>query len=411
VRPGDLYRRKLLPAIYELVEQYDLVDRCILLGVATSDLDDSGFREMSAQALKDAGHGDVTCATWCERVLHYEQADVSSSTYEALARRVAALDAAHDLGGNRTFYLALPPTAFTPVLSALDEAGLASSTGWTRLVVEKPFGRDLESAIALNAAIHEHFDEQQIYRIDHYLGKATVQNLLVFRFANSLFESAWHRERIDNVQITVAEDLGIGSRARYYERAGAVRDMVQSHLTQVLSLVAMEPSASFEAEAIRDEKVKVLHAVRPLEAGDLVCGQYGGGTIGDEAVVAYVDEDAVAPDSSTETYVALRLFIDNRRWQGVPFYLRTGKRLATHLTQIAVTFREPRWPRSGPSSTERPSRAMCSTSRFSRTRGSICFLTSRHPPTCRGSRRCRWISTTKRHSVSFPGRTRRCCTT
>ena len=338
---GDLYRRKLLPALYELLAQYDLVDRCTILGVATTDLDDEGFREMSHEALQVAGHGDVDCETWCNRVLHYQVVGRDASTYSEVQKRVAQLEGDLGLDGNRIYYLALPPPAFSPVLGALEDHGLTVSDGWIRVVVEKPFGRDLESAHALNETVHRYFDEHQIYRIDHYLGKATVQNLLVFRFANALFEAAWNRDRIDNIQITVAESLGIGSRAGYYDRAGAIRDMVQNHLTQLLTLVAMEPPASFDAEAIRNEKVKVLHSVRPIEPEDVVLGQYGPGTVGDEEVPGYTTEDGVDDESTTESFAAMRVSIDNWRWQGVPFYLRTGKRLPRRLTQIAVTFCEP----------------------------------------------------------------------
>ena len=338
---GDLYRRKLLPALYQLLDQYNLADRCVVLGVATSPLDDQAFRELSHSALEEAGFDDIDCATWCDQVLHYQAVSKDPGSYDALNGRVDSLEADLGLEGNRIFYLALPPAAVSSVLTAVHESGLASGDGWTRVVIEKPFGRDLASAEVLNAEIHEHFSEEQIYRIDHYLGKATVQNLLVFRFANALFESAWNRERIDNIQITVAEDLGIGSRSGYYDRSGALRDMVQNHLTQLLSLVAMEPPVSFDAEAIRDEKVKVLASVRPIPMSDVVLGQYQAGEVGAERAIAYVDENDVADDSLTETYAALRVYIDNWRWQGVPFYLRTGKRLTTRLTQIAVTFREP----------------------------------------------------------------------
>jgi glucose-6-phosphate 1-dehydrogenase len=228
------------------------------------------------------------------------------------------------------FYLALPPNAFAPTIKGLGEAGLNEGSGWTRLVVEKPFGRDLDSARELNALTHRWFDESQVYRIDHYLGKETVQNLLVFRFANTIFESVWNRDRIANVQITVAESLGVEQRADYYDKVGALRDMVQNHVTQLVALIAMEAPIAFDAEQVRQEKVKLLRAVRPLGPGDVVFGQYGG----------YRAEPGVAAETRTETYVALRLAIDSWRWQGVPFYVRTGKRMDRRVTQIAVTMRD-----------------------------------------------------------------------
>jgi glucose-6-phosphate 1-dehydrogenase len=261
--------------------------------------------------------------------------------YEDLAARVASLEDEYGLRGNRVFYMALPPQVLPDAVEGLGEAGLNRSAGWVRLVIEKPFGRDLESARDLNGLVHRYFAEEQVFRIDHYLGKETVQNLLVFRFANALFESSWNRDRIKHVQITVAEDLGVGTRAGYYDRSGALRDMVQSHLAQVFTLIAMEPPAAFEARAIRDEKVKVLQSIIEVARESVVFGRYTAGDIDGREVPGYHQEDGVEADSMTETFVGLRLDVDNWRWQGIPFYLRTGKRLARRLTQIVVTFREP----------------------------------------------------------------------
>ncbi len=404
---GDLMRRKLLPALFQLAEDGLLPARYQILGVAREPgMDDARFRRWVRQALADAGlaHGKAP-RRWCEDCLHFDTVgDGGTADYQALAARIALIEATHALSGNRLLYMALPPQAFPGTIAALARAGLAHSPGWTRLVIEKPFGHDLASARRLNALVHRHFGEAQVYRIDHYLGKETVQNLLAFRFGNALFESAWNREHIKSVQITVAEALGIGHRAAYYERAGALRDIVQNHMTQLLTLTAMEVPAAFDAESIRHEKVKVLRSVLPIDRDAVVFGQYAAQRIpsedaarhippGDAAppilsdsaarpipsgnaprtadtarrndadetapprrsrsksgaadaapaarLLAYREEPGVAADSTAETYVALRLAIENWRWQGVPFYLRTGKRLARRMTQIVIEFRGP----------------------------------------------------------------------
>jgi glucose-6-phosphate 1-dehydrogenase len=339
---GDLMERKLLPALFHLSNEGLLGKECQILGVSRSKtMNDESFRAWALDALDKAEGVERTGrGTWCSGCLHFQS--IGSGTpadFEALAQRIRDLEAMYGLPGNRTFYLALPPRAFVPTVSGLGAAGLDSSRGWTRLVVEKPVGRDLESARVLNAAIHQHFDESQVYRIDHYLGKETVQNLLVIRFANPIFESLWNRDRISSVQITVAEELGVGDRAGYYDNSGAVRDMIQNHLTQLLALVAMEVPVRFEADAIRDEKVKVLRAVAPIGETDVVLGQYGGGEIDGRRVPGYLQEEGVAPQSRTETYAAIKLHVDNWRWQGVPFLLRTGKRLPKRTTHIMVRFR------------------------------------------------------------------------
>jgi len=339
---GDLMGRKLLPAIYHLTTEGFLDKGCVVLGVARSgDFDDDSFRKWARKSLEDAGVSDKKpLGKWCDGCLYYQSlGDESDAEFDALAKRIEDLESAHELPGNRAFYLALPPKAFTSTIEALGKKGLNRSKGWTRVVVEKPFGRDLESAKSLNQLLHRNFTESQIYRIDHYLGKETVQNLLVFRFANSIFESLWNRDRIDNVQITVGEELGVEGRAGYYEQAGAVRDMVQNHLAQLLTLTAMEAPAAFEADAIRYEKAKVLRSVRPLRPEDVVMGQYEAGKIDGEDVPGYKELEGVAKSSRTETFAAMRIEIPNWRWQGVPFYLRTGKRLPQRTTQIIITFR------------------------------------------------------------------------
>lgn len=341
---GDLMRRKLLPALYRMANKNHLGGEFKILGVARdNDLNDRSYRDWAREALHTAGLcDDDTPHLWCDSCLHYlPLGDGDAGFFRALGDRMTKLEQTHRLPGNRTFYLALPPRAFPTTIQGLGEAGLNHGSGHTRIVIEKPFGRDLAQAESLNKLVHRFFDESQIYRIDHYLGKETVQNLLVFRFANTMFESVWNRDRIESVQITAAEPLGVGTRAGYYDKAGALRDMVQNHLTQLLTLTAMEVPAAFDANAIRDEKVKVLRSIDPVLPEDIIFGQYAAGDEEGRPVPAYRNEEGIAEDSETETFVGLRFHVNNWRWQGVPFYLRTGKRLERHLTQITVSFRSP----------------------------------------------------------------------
>jgi glucose-6-phosphate 1-dehydrogenase len=340
---GDLARRKLFPAVAKLAYRGLLGDRTAILGAARSSAHtDETFRAWAREALATGDHPPVEMSRWCHGAIYYQSIGGGAhEDYEALRERIAAIEAEHDLPGNRVFYLALPPDAFPPTIRGLAAAGLNRGPGWTRIVVEKPFGRDLQSAVELNALLHEHFEEKQVFRIDHYLAKETVQNLLVFRFSNAIFESLWNRDHIEAVQITVAEQLGVEARAGYYDKTGALRDMVQNHATQLLSLFAMEVPTAYEDVPIRTEKLKVLHSLDPIDSSDVVFGQYAPGLIEGRPVPGYREEPGVAPGSRTETFIALRLHVDNWRWQGVPFFIRSGKRLARHLTEIEVRFRRP----------------------------------------------------------------------
>jgi len=338
---GDLSRRKLLPAVGQIWVEGHLNERFRVVVVGRSPKSDEEFRNVARQSLADAGMPQADIDSSVSLIHYHALGEGTDDDYCGLATRLADLGRDADIPPNHAFYLSLPPRAFNSTAGGLGVAGLKDEThGWTRLVVEKPFGTDLASAQELNRQIHDHFTENQIYRIDHYLGKETVQNLLVFRLANAFIESSWNRDRIEAVQITVSEHLGVGTRAEYYDHSGALRDMVQNHITQLLTLVAMEAPSSFSADAIRNEKIKVLKCIRPLTQDSVVRGQYTRGEIDGEMMPGYLESPGVAKGSDTETFVALQLFIDSWRWQGVPFYVRTGKCMPHKSTQIAIRFRE-----------------------------------------------------------------------
>ena len=349
---GDLARRKLLPALYSLTRDRLLPSRFAVLGFGRHALEEDAFREEMRRGCEEfARRRPLDASLWAafaRNVFYQQGAYDDPAAFQRLKVRLDEIDHALGLPGNRVFYLSTPPSAFAPVIRSLGQAQLAprplSGRPFARVIIEKPFGVDLETARALNRQVHEILDERQIYRIDHYLGKETVQNLLVFRFANGIFEPIWNNHFIDHVQITGSETVGVEGRGGYFEQAGSLRDMVQNHLLQVLSLAAMEPPVAFEADGVRDEKLKVLKALRQIAPGDfdrqVVRAQYAAGSIAGRAVPAYRTEPAVDPRSTTETYVALKLFIDTWRWAGVPFYLRSGKRLPKRVTEIAIVFKE-----------------------------------------------------------------------
>jgi glucose-6-phosphate 1-dehydrogenase len=346
---GDLTRRKLIPALFHLYSLDKLPKEFSVLGVSRKDMSDDVFRDTMKEGVEEFGREKPDEKKWenfakilFSRQIAYDDPD----SYHALADALDAVAKERNASGNRLFYLALPPSAYGTVVHNIDEAGLnkpARENEWVRIIVEKPIGYDLDSAVALNDRIAEAFAEEQVYRIDHFLGKETVQNLLVFRFANGIFEPVWNRNYIDHVQITAAETVGVEDRGGYYEKSGALRDMIQNHLLQVLAHTAMEPPARFDAHAFRDEKVKVFHAVQPIRTEDVerqvVRAQYGKGSIDGRKVAAYRDEEGIDRKSTTETYVALKLIIDNWRWSGVPFYLRTGKRMAEQKSEVVLVFK------------------------------------------------------------------------
>ncbi|HEY7521546.1 MAG TPA: glucose-6-phosphate dehydrogenase [Methylomirabilota bacterium] len=344
---GDLTRRKLIPALWSLYATRTLPEPFTILGTARTELGDEAFRTQMHEAVAAFARVKIPSSGVWERFaqgLFYVAGDPTApALYARLRQRLEQLERARGGPTNRVFYYATPPSLYDDITTHLGEARLARApNGWTRVVVEKPFGRDLESARALNRQITSVFEEEQIYRIDHYLGKETVQNILVFRFANGIFEPLWNRNHVAEVQMTVAESIGVEGRGSYYEEAGALRDMIQNHMLQLLCLIAMEPPVTFDAGPVRDEKNKVLQAVRPIDPAKVddvaLRAQYAAGYVGGRAVPGYRQEKAVKADSTTETYAALRLQLDNWRWAGVPFYLRTGKRLARRVSEIAIRF-------------------------------------------------------------------------
>jgi glucose-6-phosphate 1-dehydrogenase len=345
---GDLTKRKLLPTLYNLSVSELLPKEFAVIGVSRLESTEPEFRKDMAENLKKFAPGPLDKKRVDDLInrIYYLPGEITDpELFERLKKKIAAVAKEQKTGGACLFYLAIPPSFFGETVKQLGAAGLTEEKGeaWRRVVIEKPFGHDLDSAIALNNEVRSVLNEKQIYRIDHYLGKETVQNILAFRFANGIFEPVWNRRYIDHVQITAAESVGVEGRGRTYEEAGALRDMVQNHMLQLLAITAMEPPISFGADAVRDERVKVLQAIKPLSHEDVlhntVRGQYGEGTIEGEHVPAYRAEDNVDPKSNVETYVALRLQIDNWRWADVPFYLRTGKHLPRRVTEIAIQFR------------------------------------------------------------------------
>ena len=337
---GDLTHRKLIPALYALEYRGLLPENFAVIGVARSENSTESWRKQMRAAVTEFGRDEMREDVWKRLAagMHYVSTDFSSAGGETeVMKLLEQLDKERGTAGNRVYYLAVPPSAIRTVVDKLGER--RRPEGWMRLIVEKPFGHDLASAKALNDDIVTHFAENEIFRIDHYLGKETVQNVLAFRFANGIFEPIWNRRYVDSVQITVAESIGIENRAGFYEQAGAIRDVVQNHMLQLLALTAMEPPADFEADAVRNEKIKVVRSIAPPDPAYIVRGQYGPGKIGGEKVPGYREEPGVAPDSNTETYVALKVFLDNWRWAGTPFYLRTGKHLSSRATTIVILFR------------------------------------------------------------------------
>ena|SRR5690242_4597093 len=347
---GDLTHRKLIPALFELAACRSLARRFAIVGFARSEMTDAAFQDSVTGAVRKNNGGcpvnDDELRGFTQSFIYvagdYDQADA----FQKLSRRLDELDKDRHLDGNRLFYLATPPAVYPKVIGQIQKAGLArpsNENSWVRIIIEKPFGHDLASAKKLNRTVLEVFDETQVYRIDHFLGKDTVQNLLALRFGNGIFEPLWNRNYVDHVQITAAESLGVEQRAAFYETTGALRDMLQSHLLQLTSLAAIEPPSNFDATAVRNEKLKVLQALRPYKretvATNVVAGQYAQGQVDGEDVAGYCQEAGVRPDSTTETFIAAKVLVDNWRWADVPFYIRSGKRMRRRVTEVAISFR------------------------------------------------------------------------
>ena len=343
---GDLTKRKLLPALFHLEQEGLLPDSFAVVGVARRDISATFSADMTDGIMKGGGvdANDVKLKKFMDRVKYFTTNFDDDAGFEKLKGFLADIDDEFGTRGNRLFYLAVAPEYFAGITERLAKHGMtkaATSAQWMHVIIEKPFGNDLESARTLNDEINRVLSEDQIFRIDHYLGKETVQNILVFRFANGIFEPIWNRNFIDHVEITAAECIGIEGRGPFYESAGALRDVLQNHVMEVLSFIAMEPPDNFESNAVRTEKLKVWHAIEPIHVEDTVRGQYGPGRAEGEKVIGYREEDRVNPESNTETFVAMKLQIENWRWAGVPIYLRAGKRMAKRVTEVTVTFRQP----------------------------------------------------------------------